>query len=254
MPYIVFFFVVVLPVALWIWFIRQEDRSEPEPGRLMRRCFYVGLIGAIVAGIFQLVLFEWLGLPHSFEALSNEATSFALVTVVMFLMGPIEELTKYLALRGAVYFNHEFNQVFDGIVYGITIGLGFSFIENVFYFIEVYTTESTGVFLAITAFRGLFSTLVHVTCAGIMGYFVGKAKFSNNNRAFLIAQGVVYASVLHILFNWILVSSLPYKGLLAIVLITGSFFIFMRMWKRPDVRMVWKYVPSPSPVQTNTQE
>ncbi|MDO8518410.1 MAG: PrsW family intramembrane metalloprotease [bacterium] len=251
MPYIVFLVAVVLPIALWFWFIRWQDRSEPEPGRLMRNCFYAAITAGIGAGVFELVLFKGLGLPDdllTISAISTKATPLALTTLAVFLVGPIEELAKYIVLRANVYFSHDFNQVFDGIVYGITIALGFSFVENIFYFLELYTNQTATIFIVGTAFRGLFSTLAHVTFTGIVGYFVGKAKFSSGNKTAIIAQGIVYASLLHASFDFLVAGPVPYGGLFAAVLMLCCFILFVQLWNRPDVRMIWKFVPSTPPV------
>ncbi len=247
MPYIVFLFAVVLPIALWIWFIRYEDRSEPEPGRLLRRCFYVGISAGLGAGIFEALVFKGLGLPDDLLTIGAKAAPFALTTLAVFLVGPIEELAKYLVLRANVYYSHDFNQVFDGIVYGITVALGFSFVENLLYFISLYTTQTAAVFVISSVFRGLFTTLGHVTFTGIMGYFVGKAKFANGNRGLLIAQGILYASLLHAGFDFLVAGPVPYGSLFGVLLIGCIFILFVQLWKRPDVRMVWQYVPNTPP-------
>ena len=245
MPFIVFFFAVVLPVVVWLWFIRREDASEPEPGRLMRRCFYVGITAGLGAGFFEFVLFKLLGLPSSVFAMGHQ-TPLILTTTAVLLVGPIEELAKYIVLRANVYYSHDFNQVFDGIVYGITVALGFSFVENISYFIDLYTTQTTAMFVVGAMFRGLFTTLAHVTFTGVLGYYVGKAKFSATGRFSLILQGVLYASVLHSFYDFLAISPIPFGGLWAALLVCCSFLIFVRIWKRPDVRMVWQYVPPPA--------
>ena len=212
----------------------------------MRRCFWVAMTSALGASIFEVVLFKGLGLPDDLLAIGAPTPPLALTTLAVLLVGPIEELTKYIVLRANVYLSHDFNQIFDGIVYGITIALGFSLVENIGYFFELYTTEPTAVFVVSTLYRGLFTTLGHVTFTGILGYFVGKAKFSPNNKTGLIVQGILYASLLHTGFDFLVIGT-RYGNLLAIIFIVGSFALFIRIWKRPDVRMVWRFTPTPSP-------
>ena len=252
MPALVFFGAVVLPIALWFWFIRFEDRSEPEPGRLMRRCFYLAITAGVAAGILEYTVFRGLGLPDDILSIGSTGAPLGLMALVVLLVGPIEELAKYIVIRANVYVSHDFNQVFDGIVYGVTVALGFSFIENVFYFIDLYTTQSAYVFVASTIFRGLFTTLGHVTFTGVMGYYVGRAKFSTNNRTRILVTGVVYAALLHAAFDFIVGAPIPYAAPIAAILVIGCFVVFMRLWQRPDVRMVWKYTPAPATSPQNT--
>ncbi len=214
----------------------------------MRRCFYVGITAGIGAAIFELLLFKVLGVPDDVFA-AGRAAPLMITTLAVVLVGPIEELAKYLVLRANVYVSQDFNQVFDGIVYGITVALGFSFIENFSYFIDLYLTQTTAVFLVSALFRGLFTTLAHVTFTGILGYFVGKAKFSSGDRSLLIVQGIVYASALHAFFDFLVASPIPYGSVWAALFMCCCFGVFVRIWDRPDVRMVWRYVPPPTSSQ-----
>ena len=241
MPLIIFIVTTVVPIALWLWFVRWEDRSEPEPGRLMRRCFYTAIFACLGAGLLEVFLFELLRLPAEPAELAHTSPYLALLTV--FLVGPIEEVSKYIVLRTTVYASHDFNQVFDGIVYGITVALGFSFVENILYFMDFYTSEPTLPFIIFASLRGLLSTLGHVTFTGIMGYFLGVAKFSNLNRGWIITKGVLIASVVHAVFDFLLLGHIPYGGLFCIGAIVSCFIVFVRLWATPEVRMVWEYTP-----------
>jgi len=210
----------------------------------------MGVAAGLLGAVFEVCTFALLGFPSEVLAGAREMSTvpFMLTAFAMLMVGPIEELTKYLMLRIGVYGSHDFNQVFDGIVYGITIALGFSFMENIVYAIDFYTTETPTMFAALSVMRGLFSTLAHVTFTGILGYYVGMAKFSATGRFWLIAKGIIIASVLHSGYNLILVSSMPFGFIWAIVIIAACFALFLKVWDRPDVRMIWQYVPpTPTP-------
>jgi RsiW-degrading membrane proteinase PrsW (M82 family) len=212
----------------------------------MRRCLYVGVTAGIAAGIFEVFFFDLLGFPKDIlDSASSASVGVTLLAVL--LIGPIEELTKYIVLRYNVYFSHDFNQVFDGVVYGITIALGFSCVENIGYFMDFYTTQTTSAFIILASIRGTVSTFAHVTFTGILGYFVGRAKFSDGHRVWIIVQGLLCASLLHSAFDAILSSPLPFALVWASILIVVSFTLFKRVWNRPDVRMVWQYIPPVPP-------
>ncbi len=243
MPYVVFLCTVIIPIGLWLWFIRREDASEPEPGRLLRQCFYLGILSGLAAAIVEGVFFSVMGFPRGIVELANTPPVLLTYVAVLFV-GPIEELAKYILLRARVYVSHDFNQVFDGIVYGITVALGFSFVENLFYFVEFYTTRTPMAFILLTSIRGLLSTFAHITFTGIMGYFIGKAKFSAKNRFRTLVLGVSIASFLHSGYDLLLTSTIPYAIVWAALLNVLCFSYFKRLWNRPYVRMVWKYVPA----------
>ncbi|MGC7950656.1 PrsW family glutamic-type intramembrane protease, partial [Bacillus sp. II_CA] len=68
-------------------------------------------------------------------------------------------------------YNHvEFDDPYDGILYGASISLGFATIENVLYLLS---------FGLDTAFmRALLPVSSHALFGVVMGYYYGRAKFS----------------------------------------------------------------------------
>jgi RsiW-degrading membrane proteinase PrsW (M82 family) len=193
-------------------------------------------LAIVVNGLVLLTL----GLPFDrSEAMMNPGT-LHLLLISVFLAGPIEELIKYVVLRYSVYAAKEFNQVFDGIVYGVIIALTFSLVENIVYFQMIQSSASTLAFVLTVMYRSIFTTLLHVTATGITGYFVGRAKFNPGNHVQLVIQGLLYASLLHGLFNVLVSNVIPFGQVLSNILLFGSFVLLVRVWNRPDVRMTWK--------------
>ena len=46
---------------------------------------------------------------------------------------PVEEVLKFTVLYSLVYKMKDFNEPIDGIVYGVTVSLGFATLENIYY-------------------------------------------------------------------------------------------------------------------------
>ena len=84
--------------------------------------------------------------------------------------------------------NNEFNEPFDGIVYAVMVSMGFAALENILYTFQYgYGVGVTRAFTAVPA---------HATFGIIMGYFMGKAKFSKN-RIKLNLLGLLLATLFH---------------------------------------------------------
>ena len=81
----------------------------------------------------------------------------------------LEEFFKWFILFYAVYQHVEFDEPFDGIVYGVAVSLGFATIENIFYLI------ANGIEHAMA--RALLPVSSHALFGVIMGFYIGKAKF-----------------------------------------------------------------------------
>ena len=84
--------------------------------------------------------------------------------------------------------NNEFNEPFDGIVYAVMVSMGFAALENILY------TFQYGFGVGVT--RAFTAVPAHATFGIIMGYFMGKAKFSNN-RIKLNLLGLLFATLFH---------------------------------------------------------
>jgi RsiW-degrading membrane proteinase PrsW (M82 family) len=122
----------------------------------------------------------------------------------------IEEGLKFCVVWFAAYRSPHFNEVMDGIVYGVAASLGFATVENILY------VFSGGVGAAII--RAFLSVPSHAAYGGIIGYYLGLAKLSRrqtpNNEEKLMVKGLLIAVALHGAFD----ASLENLGLLGIVL------------------------------------
>ena len=91
-------------------------------------------------------------------------------------MALVEEFSKYIIVRFYAQKKNEFNEPFDGIVYAVMVSMGFAALENILY------TYQYGFGVGVT--RAFTAVLAHATFGVIMGYFMGKAKFSNKCKKF----------------------------------------------------------------------
>ncbi len=168
------------PGACVILYVYLKDKHEKEPIGLLLKSFAFGAIAVLVTLMisFPLEMF----VPTDEENLSQQAIhAFILVALV-------EEFSKFLFVRGILYNDDHFNEPFDGIVYSVTVSMGFATVENILYVSEGgYSTALMRMFTAVPA---------HATFAVLMGYFIGRAKFENT-RVPLSLAGLLAATVFH---------------------------------------------------------
>ncbi len=108
----------------------------------------------------------------------------------------VEEFSKYIIVRYFAQVRREFNEPFDGIVYAVMVSMGFATLENILYVFQY--GFSTGVLRAFTAVPA------HATFAILMGYFMGKAKFSKKNKVVLNLTGLLLAVIFHGAYDFFL--------------------------------------------------
>ena len=138
-----------------------------------------------------------------------------------FKVALIEEFSKFAFVRFVLYPNKNFNEPFDGIVYSVTVGMGFATVENMIYvFQQGFLTGLLRLFTAVPA---------HATFAVIMGYFLGKAKFTANRQLYFSVLALLTATFFHGSYDYFwFISYVPGIWIGAIVSLVVGFVLSRR--------------------------
>ena len=175
-------FLAIAPVFVVIIYIYLKDKYEKEPKRLLLKTFLLGAIFSILTTVIVS------GIISAFFPLTDDFSVFQQFTQAFVVVGFVEELSKYVIVLYFAQPNKAFNEPFDGIVYAVFVSMGFAFTENLLYVFE--HGMSTGILRAFTAVPA------HATFGIIMGYFMGKAKFSDR-KWLLNLLGLLFATLFH---------------------------------------------------------
>ena len=184
MEEIILFAVAVIPPILFLKYIIYMDRYEPEPFKVIAKAFLLGAFSAIPAGIVEEGLMENVFYQFNYDLIGAFVLSFVVI-------GPVEEFLKLAVVILFIWNNKDFNEENDGIVYVGACSLGFALLENIFYVFNWGFT--TGLVRRITAIP------LHTLTGIVMGYYVGIAKFSDNekNKYKIILKGLLLAILIH---------------------------------------------------------
>jgi RsiW-degrading membrane proteinase PrsW (M82 family) len=219
-------------VACYLWL----DRYEPEPKRLLA----LGLLwGGFVATAAALLVQGIGGLVVGF----SDAASLAVVAPVS------EELAKGLFLLLLLWWRrHELDGILDGIVYAGMVGIGFAFVENIFYLGAAYngtdaigpggTAEVTAVFVL----RCLMSPFAHPLFTTFIGIGVGIAVGSRHGSVRFLAPllGYVLAVLAHGVWNASTLYGFTGFGSVYLFVMAPAFFglIALAVWARRSERVM----------------
>lgn len=173
----------VLPVILLLRYIYKKDKYEKEPLGL--------LIVAFVGGMFSIPL----ALTGA-SMLENIYYSDSVFYSAFFEAALVEEVSKFIILFLLIWWNKNFNEYMDGIVYAAFVGLGFACIENILYVFD--GGIGTGIV------RALLSVPGHFLFAVAMGYFFALAKFEKKNRGWYLLLSLLVPILFHGLFDYLL--------------------------------------------------
>ena len=208
--------------ALFIASLFYVFDKNKEPFRIILRAFALGIVSVILIPVlYYFNPIESRAIPGSLEAALIHAFYFAAF---------LEEISKFFVFLVGLYFIKDFDEWYDGILYGVLIGLGFAFIENIIYYFDYLVSDGFNIVIG----RSLFSMPLHALVGGVMGYFIGKAKFTL--RESLIPWWLFLAFFIPFLIHGIYDFLLMYKklnlGLLASALV---FYMWIKVLKLKKV-------------------
>jgi RsiW-degrading membrane proteinase PrsW (M82 family) len=193
-----------IPAVFWLGFFYLLDRHEPEPKQLVAGvCVLGALIAAPLADFVQSQAVPQVALPT--QGLSPFSLDRVLDAVL--IVGLAQEMCKYAVVRYTIYMSREFDEPMDGIVYMMACGTGFAVWVNY----HRLSGQNHEVYLSIGAAQAVVTTLAHASFAGLLGYVLGRAKFSRRSapvRGTLVMLGLLGAAAFNGQFtlvqNWVL--------------------------------------------------
>jgi len=112
-----------------------------------------------------------------------------------FLIGPIEEIFKLIAVWVAVYRTSDFREPIDGIVYSASAALGFASVENIVYLAWMGPE--------VVVSRAVFATPAHVMFSAMWGYSMGLARFDRDGELLIVVKGFLLAAGFHGTYNFL---------------------------------------------------
>jgi RsiW-degrading membrane proteinase PrsW (M82 family) len=177
-----------IAVAVYIYY---SDRWEPNSKIMVIKAFLLGGLACFptsyIEGVFEKVFSLQNIISGSSSTIEWQHVFYAFIGVAL-----VEELCKFIFLKGFIYDDREFSEPFDGIVFGGILGCGFATVENLFYVLRL--GQETGMLRLFTSVPG------HVFLGIILGYFMGRAKFSFEPEKELW-KGLISVVILHGIYD-----------------------------------------------------
>jgi protease PrsW len=242
-------FLGLVPGFAWLIFYLSED-PHPEPKRLIVYTFIVG----IVSGFFTIIIEEFfnaataaVGIPsltaitQMIQASAAGATTAigaagvgttTILQLIFLLVGlaAIEELMKFGAAYFAVGKSPELDEPIDAMIYMIVAALGFATLENIGALTNVASAAASGqgaIFISVfetVSLRFVGATLLHSLTSAIVGYHWALGMMHKKVPHYL-ASGLIFATILHATFNYLILNYAPIGYSVLFLLIIGFFVL-----------------------------
>lgn len=152
----------LLPVFLILRYVYMLDKNEREPLGFVLKVVVWGAVFSIPCAGVERFMFSFISSFYD-----TETIKYAWIenTVGVAL---VEEFSKWFVFMALVWKNKNFDYRYDGIVYAVSVSLGFAALENILYIVSYGTGVSLG--------RALFAIPGHATFGVFMGYWLSRAK------------------------------------------------------------------------------
>lgn len=207
----------LVPGVFWLWFFTRGRAYRPTPRRWLAYTFFFGALSTIPAGAI-----EFFAIQEDIEQLNGLGS---LAIVMLFIVGPVEETSKFLAVRLGVARTRFIEEPLDALTFGVAASLGFATAENIVYALSFGPEVLVG--------RGVFSAVGHVVFGSIWAVLL-VAPHGQPRRRLQTVAGIGGAAVLHGVFNVLVLSGSGLGALVAalLVLIGGVFVVRLFRWSR----------------------
>ena len=206
--------ITILPSLLIVTFFVMSDRFR-ESNKEILKVFVYGII----------LVFPAFYLNSALDAIfASRSISENLIRSFL-TAAPVEEVLKFCVLYSLVYKMKDFNEPVDGIVYGVSVSLGFATLENIYYvyFLSDYFDSSARTLAIVRSFSAVPA---HGVFGVTMGYFFMKYCFAKKQSNLFLC--ILAPFLLHGFYNF-------FAGdyfIVSLLLIIISWIVVLRMFSR----------------------
>jgi RsiW-degrading membrane proteinase PrsW (M82 family) len=216
----------VLPALILLFYTYQQDKLQREPVKMVVKGFFYGCL-SVFCSFFISVPSMNLGLfpeeIHSFGDAFRQAFFGAAIP---------EETAKLFCLWLFLRKNRYFDERMDGIVYAVSVGMGFAAFENIEYLFAAGTDwVTTGIGRSLTAIPGHFGFAV------LMGYYFSLNHFDKYRAPGAGLKMWLYPVLAHGLYDTVaMMAAVTPEQSGAITIAILLFCFWMVKWARKSMR------------------
>ncbi|MFH1575669.1 MAG: PrsW family intramembrane metalloprotease [Candidatus Nealsonbacteria bacterium] len=231
-PILIFF--GLAPSIIWLLFFLKKD-NLPESKRMILKIFFFGMLATVPTALLELGFFETVG----------ELNLPPLLFIILYAflgIGFMEEILKYFVVKKMVLRHHEFDEPVDAMLYMIIAALGFAALENLLILLPMSANFQFFEAALVSIFRFVGATFLHALCSGLLGYYIALSFFQTKNKTKLIIKGILWATLLHGLYDLsIMKADGGFKFILPVIILMGLIiFVTMGFQKVKKLKSICK--------------
>ncbi|RLE87320.1 MAG: hypothetical protein DRJ49_06630 [Thermoprotei archaeon] len=197
---------VFAPSIAYLIYVWRKEKIEREPLIAVLSAFSYGFTLSALLSIIMEIVF-------------SRALSLDIVFSIIILAPIVEEVCKFLGVYIISRHRDLFNEVDDGIIYGASVGLGFSTLETILYTMIAHDPLTIGLL------RASSCTAMHSASTALSGWGYAYSNITRKSRVVFVSS-LIIAVLLHTTHNYIALR-LEYLPMLMILLILLDIVVFL---------------------------
>ncbi|HWK23237.1 MAG TPA: glutamic-type intramembrane protease PrsW [Ureibacillus sp.] len=206
----------IAPGLALLSYFYLRNQMDTEPRKTLLQAFFFGTLITFPIMFIQYVVKEEGAITNQFFA------------DVLF-SSSLEEFFKWLVIFTLIFRHIEFDDPYDGLLYGASVSLGFATVENVLYLLTY------GIHTAFI--RAILPVSSHALFGVVMGFYYGKSKFAKNDKQMeYLILSLAAPLLLHIIYN----SILSFKGYW--IYLMAPFMLFLWWFALRKVKLAHQHL------------
>jgi RsiW-degrading membrane proteinase PrsW (M82 family) len=171
----------LLPSCIIMFLVLKNVKHKREPFKKIAQVFGISAISVIPAIILENIGDVVLAVIYSLCGadagnLTEDGMMFYYLLEYIFVVGISEEACKFFTFKWIIFNDREFDNTYDGVIYGAASALGFATLENIMY---VFMSDDS---LTVALIRAVTSIPMHAITGIFMGYYFGISKYRKYNN------------------------------------------------------------------------
>ncbi len=175
----------IIPAVIWLLFWLREDSKRPEPRGMLMLSFFAGMLAVPLVIPFQ----KYFEIPGS-------------TTTTFLIWAGLEEFFKFFVAFFVAIRQEDDNEPVDGLIYMLTVALGFSAMENAIFIFNPLSIGNIAESLVTGNVRFIGASLLHTLCSAVIGIGLGLSFYKNTSaKVWSVIISLILAIALHTGFN-----------------------------------------------------
>lgn len=196
----------VLPSCVIMFLVLVNVKHKRKPAKKVAQVIGISAFSVIPAVVLELIgevilILAFMIMGADVEYLNTQGMLLYYFLQYMLVVGISEEACKFFTFKWIIFHDREFDNTYDGVIYGAASALGFATLENVMY---VFMSNDS---LSVALLRAATSIPMHAITGIVMGYYFGISKYRRYNNIQTKAHpergAFVFSVLLHGFYDFI---------------------------------------------------